>query len=329
MGNVFWRQRRQLEDHACATAVSEVSADGYRFPLDDSEAWLAHLRERGFAVVAGALAAEEVEGAKDLLWGDLQEATPSLSRCDTATWKGWKPGLAKTGLDASVSQGRGAWHVRGCPGVKRAFAHIWDTSDLIVSMDVIIVWRPWWLDESWRPETEGLHLDQNPFSKPGLECVQGMVPLLPATNATGGLQVVPFSHTDEAKEKLKAQFPGLRHKGDWCRLPGDGMSPVLLLARPGDLVLWDSRTVHGGLVGKGLEEPEQSEELARLSVAVAMTPRAWASEEVLQARIRGFEKGQNFNHSPHEAGTSTGTVGHKRRKNYQPIQLTDAQRALL
>jgi hypothetical protein len=35
----------------------------------------------------------------------------------------------------------------------------------------------------------GLHLDQNPFAKPGFECVQGMMPLLPVTDEVGGLQV--------------------------------------------------------------------------------------------------------------------------------------------
>ena len=30
----------------------------------------------------------------------------------------------------------------------------------------------------------------------------------------------------------------------------------LLEAMPGDLILWDSRTVHGGLVGAGCDAPE-------------------------------------------------------------------------
>ncbi len=70
-------------------------------------------------------------------------------------------------------------------------------------------------------------------------------------------------------------------------------------------------------------------ELARLSTAVAMTPRAWASDVVQQRRLQGFEKGENFNHCPHEAGTSNGTVRAPIRRGFKPVSLTAEQRALL
>jgi len=285
-------------------------------------------------VVGGALSREEVAAAKDLIWQDLEEATPGLQRGDVATWRRWT--LPPTGLNSRLAQGAGAWHVRGCEGVKRAFARVWGTSDLIVSMDCVIAWRPWWLERSWKPVTEGLHLDQNPFSKPGLECVQGMVPLVPVTSVTGGLQVVPASHTEKAKREQKRRFPHLRSTGDWCPLACKDMKAQLLLAEAGDLILWDSRTIHGGVVGSGQppdSPPEECStgraELARLAVTVAMTPRAWASEEVLKARADGFQAGRNFNHSPHEAGTSAGTLRGGPRPGYKPIDLTPAQRALL
>ena len=66
---------------------------------------------------------------------------------------------------------------------------LWGTRELVSSMDCLLVWRPWARQPARRPVTEGLHLDQNPFhrwpepSSPrrGLQCVQGMVPLLPVT----------------------------------------------------------------------------------------------------------------------------------------------------
>lgn len=69
---------------------------------------------------------------------------------------------------------------------------------------------------------------------------------------------------------------------------------ILLLASPGDLLLWDSRTIHGGLVGSGravaasaacpAAAAEAEAELARMAVTVAMVPRSRASEEVLRKR---------------------------------------------
>merc|ERR1719316_101102 len=129
----------------------------------------------------------------------------------------------------------------------------------------------------------------------------------------------------------------MKTSGDWCPCDDDDLNAkaILLHASPGDLILWDSRTIHGGLVGTGkvaaLSDANGSEpiELARLSVTVAMTPRQWASEQVQKLRSRGFSRGENFNHSPHEAGTSTGTLLAKPRKGFQPIKLTAEQRALL
>lgn len=108
-----------------------------------------------------------------------------------------------------------------------------------------------------------------------------------------------------------------------------GADAVLLLAEPGDLVLWDGRTIHGGRLGRGRIGEDLQPELARLSVAVSMVPRAWASDQVLAARKEGFLAGQTFNHSPHEAGTSEGTLESIVVDDWVPPLLSTPQRALL
>lgn len=323
---------KELPSSAAPASAPAPGAEEYQISLDNPDAWLKHLRTHGYVVVRQAMSKEDVQTAKDLLWRDLKESF-EVERQDVSTWGVLGP-TNGPGIVAKIAQRWGAWHVRGSAGVKSVFASIWETSDLIVSMDCALVWLPWWIKEAastWKPDTEGLHLDQNPFTKPGLHCVQGMVPLLPVTRVTGGLQVVPGSHTDEAKEAQKRDYPHLAMRGDWCPLHTDdipGAKP--LLAEPGDLILWDSRTIHGGLVGTGeAAEGTASDELARMSVAVSMTPRAWASEAVLKARRRGFQRMENFNHSPHEAGTSTGTIMARPKRGLQPIELTEEQRALL
>lgn len=301
----------------------------YRFALDDSSAWRKHLEDEGYVVLARAMTPDEVKTAKDLLWTDI-ETHHGISRADCETWKTWR--LSRTGLDTAVVQDPGAWYVRACPGVKRPFEEVWETPELIVSMDAVILWRPWWIKSSWMPITEGLHLDQNPFHKPGLETVQGMVPLLPVSMASGGLKVIPRSHTEAAKAELKEEFPHLASCGDWCPLMSDHESAILLLAEPGDLILWDSRTIHGGHVGSGFSRcpgPEESPELARMSVTVCMVPRSKATPEVLEARRQGFLMGKIFNHSPHEAGTSSGTLRSMSARRHRLEDLTVAQQSLL
>eukprot|EP00928_Gymnodinium_smaydae_P081133 TRINITY_DN64702_c0_g1_i1.p1 TRINITY_DN64702_c0_g1~~TRINITY_DN64702_c0_g1_i1.p1 ORF type:complete len:335 (+),score=55.93 TRINITY_DN64702_c0_g1_i1:72-1076(+) len=302
----------------------------YAFELHEEESWLLHLRSHGFVVVRGVGSTEQVDAAKDLLWSAISERFTHVRRDDSSTWDFQ---LRQTGLVPWLAQSAGAWAVRGWPKVKQAFAHIWDTDDLIVSMDCVLVWRPWWVNQEWKPSTEGLHLDQNPFRKPGFECVQGMVPLMPVTASSGGLQVVPDSNQDAAREDFKRRHPQMEHICDWCPCDDDYLNEkaVLVHAAAGDLILWDSRTVHGGLVGTGELQDSSSvaAELARLSVTVAMTARSRADDFVQQRRRDGFRRGENFNHVPHEAGTSSGTVRAPVRRNFQAPALSDAQLALL
>lgn len=323
------RRSEPLQRAADPSDTTLVARPYYVFDLNDEANWLGHLRGHGFVVIRGAATAEQVSVAKGLLWDSICERHQRVVRDDIGTW-GF-PLNSQAGLVPWLTQSAGAWAVRGWPGVKQAFTRIWETGDLIVSMDCALLWRPWWVDSKWRPSTEGLHLDQNPFHKPGLECIQGMVPLVPVSEASGGLRVVPDSNLDAMKAKFRDTHLHMRTSGDWCPCDDDDLKQqaLLLLAEPGDLILWDSRTVHGGFVGSWNCEQSGPAELARLAVTVSMTPRSWASDLVLERRHVCFKKGENLNHVPHEAGTSNGTVRAPVRRGFKPPILTDEQRALL
>jgi len=335
----------------------------YAFDLDtEEEDAMNHLEKYGFVVIKECMSRLEVEDAVSELWIDLEKQNEGLKRNDPSTWdacwfKSKQPCAGAPGLLPSLAQSSGAWKVRGQSKVKRSFASIWKTDDLITSMDCVIAWRPWWMNKKWTPRTEGLHIDQNPFSKPNLETVQGtpydsyshssfhshpyshmmigMVPLHKVTAQTGGLEVVPFSHLPDAKEAYKKKYPNKKCAGDWCTLTSGcelGCKRMLVLANPGDLILWDSRTIHGGKVGTGVfkrKNKRKKADLARLSVTVCMTQKSRASKEVLIRRRTGFKKGECFNHTPHEAGTSSGTIRCKIHKDYKPIELTKTQLELL
>jgi len=322
-----------MEDDTTTISVADASGDeerSYRFHMKDE--WKVHLERYGFVVIANALDKDGVEKAKELLWTDIEKQNPGTDRTKSSTWKR-VPFKNYTGIIAELAQSAGAWHVRGAPKVREAFAKIWGTNELLVSMDCVIAWRPWWLQDEWvKPQTENMHLDQNPFTKPGLETVQGMVPLYPVTDDVGGLAVVPFSHTKDAQEKIRTSYPHFKDRGDWCTFPRDSdctRGSVLVRAEPGDLILWDSRVVHGGKVGPGRKTKTEDETLARLSCTVCMTARSRASEKVLKLRKVAFSKGQAMNHTPHEAGTSTGTVFTKPIRGYVPPKLSKTQMELL
>lgn len=159
---------------------------------------------------------------------------------------------------------------------------------------------------------------------------------------------MPDSHTPEATARFKRAHPQYDCGGlgaDWCPLRNpdrDAPPAVLLLAKAGDLILWDSRTLHGGRVGQRarvsgtifresstdegtLEQqntPPVPVELARLAVTVCMTPKALASPGVLRAREKGYQKGCTFTHWPHEAiMTAMYPPPSGSRTAYQPVEL--------
>jgi hypothetical protein len=70
----------------------------------------------------------------------------------------------------------------------------------------MICWRPWWNPVgglSWNPYVENLHIDQNPVSKKGFHCVQGMIPLIDVQEGgPGGLQVVPDTNNDKTQQEI-------------------------------------------------------------------------------------------------------------------------------
>ena len=210
-------------------------------------------------------------------------------------------------------------------------------------MDTFIVWRQWWLSgkENWKPKTAGVHVDQNPFRKKGLHCVQGMLVLYDVNEHTGGLELLPNSHTEAVQEELRNRYPNARDgKNDWLRFTEDDPyqgKPKLVKAKAGDLILWDSRVIHGGGVGSGYSKdsyPLSKGDLARLAFTVTMTPKSYVSDPtVLFRRRKTFLDGKAaLNHWPHEyhAAFLMGFGGKKiTAPEYKPVEETSLITSLL
>lgn len=157
----------------------------------------------------------------------------------------------------------------------------------------------------------------------------------------GGLEVIHDSHTPAATTRFMQAHPQYNRGGfgtDWCpvrQTDHELPAAILLMAKAGDLILWDSRTVHGGRVGTGtgtifnspnhlsrsppFKKPDQPLSLARLAVTVCMTPKILASSGILKAREKGFKKGCTFTHWPHEAIM---TAMYPHGSEYVPVELS-------
>mmetsp|Transcript_34546 Transcript_34546/g.99133 ORF Transcript_34546/g.99133 Transcript_34546/m.99133 type:complete len:892 (+) Transcript_34546:131-2806(+) len=295
-----------------------------RFDLADRDRWLRHLADEGFVVLASIADEEQVSMAYRLLW-DFIEGTDNsgtIARADFSTWgdsekkgHGWPAGKADGIIHGrGIGQSEVLWFLRTLPRVKQAFADLWGTEHLVTSLDGAGVFRPYGHDPSWRIEKTDqgwCHVDQA-HKKRGLHCVQGLVTLKDATEHTGGLVVVPGSHRFFGSDLLKRyeatkdgwNFIALRANDPVLTEGGGG--PRLVCAKAGDLLLWDSRTVHcNTLPLKEDDSVLKGEDLVRAVCYVCMTPAAWCSQQVVSKRRDAFGLGVTTSHWPHEHFIST------------------------
>lgn len=305
---------------------------------------LKELQVEGYTVVKNVLTEQEVNSSREHFWDWLEDLGSGIDRHNLESWsdENW-PGNVYTGYigNHGISQSKFVWSLRAHPKVKDAFAKIWTSTynvhnlnhsssvatshnmtldkGMIASMDSVICWRPWWFCdfEDWEPKVEGLHVDQNPIDKEGFWCIQGMISLYDVTETSGGLQVVPKTHSLKMQESLKPYANPLvppHNQGDFILLPDSKSKDAfikqvtkdvkLVLAKAGDLILWDSRLIHGGLVGKGKPivgfTPETSYDLLRLAVPICLMPRKGVSETVLEDRREAYVKRYTMNHWANE-----------------------------
>jgi Phytanoyl-CoA dioxygenase (PhyH) len=270
-----------------------------RFKAGSPES-LAYLREHGYVVIAKALDDAQAARALELTWDYLEALGTGIERADPATWgdERW-PTAAHGGILPGHGIGHSAaqWFIRGAPAIKQAFAAIWDDDDLLVSFDGMALWRPWAINEDWKTNRGGawLHIDQHPITRPGFHCVQGLVSLLPTSPEVGGNVLIPGSHRDFAKipEVYPQRLARLPADLDHFRFPADdpllgGTPAITCHMEAGDLLLWDSRTIH---CSSASDTPAPvKDRLIRAASLVCMMPRRLTSPEVLEDRKRAVEQ---------------------------------------
>ena len=151
-------------------------------------------------------------------------------------------------------------------------------------------WKPW------------PHVDQAP-TRQGLACAQGIINLSEAGPLDGGLQLLQgsselfetFFKENPPKPKA-ADAPG---QFDWFGFSLEdikwfedrGCKLIKVEAAPGDLIIWDSRTVHYASLPKS--------ETIRTIIYATYTPARLATPEDLTLKSELFHKYEATTHWPH------------------------------
>ena len=140
-----------------------------------------------------------------------------------------------------------------------------------------------------------------------MQSVQGLLNYAPNGPRDGGLMLMrgsaklfdeyfsqereSYAHEDAPPPELEYMDLFLFHEKDLEWFAARGCEMIKVNMDPGDLVLWDSRTIHYAKLPEG--------DTIRHVQYICMTPRAFAEDEALEAKKYCFENYLGTTHWPH------------------------------
>ncbi|KAH8660409.1 hypothetical protein BX600DRAFT_467675 [Xylariales sp. PMI_506] len=261
------------------------------------------LRDKGFVVLKGVVPKDRAAAIQTKAYDWLRSFGTELNFDIPETWtEGNLPISNRIRAYAGycVSHEKFMWDARTEPGVLDAFSTLWGTDELLVSFDCLNITFPNRADLAVRKPWE--HVDQSP-RKRGLHCVQGIINLSPSGPDDGGLVVFPNSNN--LYEEFFDSHPEIKVPPNWRDVylfnkeelrwfEDKGLRPHKVCAEVGDLILWDSRTVHYG------SDPTEKGRQIRTAIYATYMPASMATAEQLAQKKHVFEHFGTTTHWPYE-----------------------------
>ncbi|TYJ53001.1 hypothetical protein B9479_006378 [Cryptococcus floricola] len=258
------------------------------------EAALEDLDTKGWAVVKNVIPLERAQEYEERAYAWLESFGKGFKRDDKDTWKVENmPAFDRGGMFKrhGVHHERFVWDIRSEP-------------------DGINISLPYIDDQQTDRAAPWPHVDQNPRRR-HKHCIQGIANIAPNGPLDGGLKVL--SHSVQHFDAFFDAHPELEPEGGWPAgdffmhreedvgwLKDRGCEWVKVEAGPGDLILWDSRTVHYGAVAEG-DRP-------RVATYLCYKPAQDGKPDKLEARKQAFAEWAGTTHDPLEftvRGTNT------------------------
>ncbi|CAF3060452.1 unnamed protein product [Rotaria sp. Silwood2] len=268
---------------------------------------LAYLMENGYVVISDIMNQDEITENKDLLWKFLENVGDgTIQRNDPDTWSNGWPSFSTHGVISGYGIGQSdfLWNVRSNRKVKKVFAQLWNDQQLLVSFDGCGIFRDWRYNPTWKTSGGWNHVDQNPKLKPDRCCIQGLVSLTDQNEKTGGLIVYPRTHLrfTELSDVTKNANDFVKVSDDHSIMNQGKTLGKLVHCRAGDLILWDSRTIHCNSPATASEERNKNEpvDLLRIAIYVCMSPISFVCgqtvDEFREKRKQMLEKNCTLTH---------------------------------
>lgn len=259
-----------------STAKSSVKklndrSNGEPLRLLSEEDW-AFWKHNGYIVIRNAVPREQCERLASFLW-EFEEKNPS----DPSTW--YTPPRAEMQMKELTNTGmvevynhQYLWDNRQSPKVHAAFADIWGTEKLWVTIDranLNLPIRPGYDYKAF------IHWDYDPETKP--ENVQGVLALADQDDENmGGFQCIPELFRNYDTWKLTQPADRNRFQPDTT-----GFEPVKVKMKAGDLLIFNSMLAHG-------IRANRSGNKVRLAQYISMMPAQEDNDELRNWRINSW-----------------------------------------
>lgn len=229
-------------------------------------------KHNGYVVVPNAVPKQQVDRLARFLW-EFEEKDPM----DPHTWytapraEMQMKELANTGM-VEVYNHQFLWDNRQCPKVHAAFADVWGTEKLWVTIDRANLNLPIKPGHEYKAF---IHWDYDPETKP--QNVQGVLALADQDDENmGGFQCIPELFRTYDTWKLTQPVNRNYFEPDVT-----GFEPVKVKMKAGDLLIFNSMLPHG-------IRANRSGNKVRLAQYIAMMPAEEDNEPLREWRIRSW-----------------------------------------
>lgn len=265
----------------------------------------------GYSIV-DVLDSSESMNIFNKLMVDIETVCPGWKHNDINSWDEENLLATNCGFvdyNNGLTHSQSMWLIRSHPKILSLFANIYSChrDNLIVSFDTIgLRYPPEIIDSDFDPYQVDPHVDQrfeNNFSEPyqAIYCITDSI-----GPEDGGLVVYPYSHKLHGLNLQKEL--GTKPNRDFIVYPKTFFSlypeiePLKLSLKMGQVVLWDSRTLHGSIpIDKDrktdidMKNPMLN---SRVVAYICYADRKKCSQEIIDKRVEAFNEGYVTNHMP-------------------------------
>lgn len=296
--------------------------------------YVKELEEQGYCIIPQILSDSETKILYERVWHEfIEKAWPNCRLDDRSNWKEAFPIHNKMGIFAGpAGQTQVLWDLRQDSRVIDVFARIWNTSDLIVSMDGLSFMcppeiregyvEPWpHVDQAILRRQDGVaHSNNSPSGfisesllKTHPYTIQGQFLFEDSFEGDGGFYCIPRSHLRFAEfaprlEAINEIADGIERKKAREQFLEEffvdntgGLDSLYskkhITAPRGSLILWDSRTIHWNQHAIR-DRPYSGPPKVRMVGYLCYVPKARLTNEGLILRREAFDKGVSTGHNP-------------------------------